>query len=683
MASAGQARQAADRFRAELAELRDGVVQAIRDGYRQLIDGRLATYQTLLDETLDRYEQLRKVVPSWEAPQYETFRLRPSTGQEVDWLRADYETFIREAVGARDPQRTRAVLEHLFTIVHTCYRRHDLKAATAFYRLLQLAWSDSGRQLEGDSWHDVRNQILDFHRSQVMLIFSERRTPLAERRQLLDVSMWSLTQIGKESVDARDPSDRQAWIELLRDGFDFSWADRRDSDSSLLVARARVLVSASIYGVGGWILLRLSRGMLDETGYQMHGALREVPTHPWESFQFATDLGTGQLMNWDWWELNLGASHRRGIAIQMGDFVLQELLLDAIARAALPTRAQLERKDRPGLMLEARLTASHLIDTIGRLEAGPVTARVVSASVSNVEPLRQHLDLIRRELKQEEERTLIQQPLSDDRIRQFQEAVIDQRSQRFRLVDLFQFRPHDSGAPPADNGNRFWFFGNNVPVSKDFFVDADVGDLTILASQFVHAQAQAEATYLLERFKAAFAAVIVPSDQFRGEVEAEVKRLSGRGRRPVVVVSGPWIALEKLRSSERRGVTPHERDPVGYMNESPIYWEMAGGAEQCVVVDLGMAGGIAWRPIPPLDAEVVRVEGPLLVGVRPIDQALASSLVADDDGFRRDGDQLLEPDEAVWRLQQRTQVRVLENLRWEPGSAEAGKVFVIENPDAE
>ena len=112
----------------------------------------------------------------------------------------------------------------------------------------------------------------------------------------------------------------------------------------------------------------------------------------------------------------------------------------------------------------------------------------------------------------------------------------------------------------------------------------------------------------------------------------------------------------------------------GVFADCPVYWEIAVGDPQCIVLRPSDVGRITWRQLKAEKGEEFEAGGRLLVGVRRITAETAQELLdANPTLAARDGEQLYGID-TVRRLQQDVHVRVLEELEWQPGTA-TGRVF--------
>ena len=150
--------RAQDEFRAELQSLRWSVIRSIQQTVPSNVDEGLATYQRLLQDILKRFSLLYGNTPRL----YSRYLIgQGAGGEQMEWLRSDYEDFVEQALIARSIPTLRSVIGGLLGAAKVCINEDDSAALVLFLDLMKYAWQSAKNDDELRTRRSiVRDQVL-------------------------------------------------------------------------------------------------------------------------------------------------------------------------------------------------------------------------------------------------------------------------------------------------------------------------------------------------------------------------------------------------------------------------------------------------------------------------------------------------------------------------------------------
>jgi len=593
-------------------------------------------------------------------------------GEQMEWLRSDYEDFVEQALIARSIPTLRSVIGGLLGAAKVCINEDDSAALVLFLDLMKYAWQSAKNDDELRTRRSiVRDQVLISldhltYESIASSLDGGRKTPGSYTVPLL---IKTYSDLMKQSIDDRLPDDLDTVAKHLTEAStyarslftDYGHADPVvGSDDQSLVQ----IVTAALIGVDGWILYLGGQNQVSRDELTLREVLKPYidRVNSWDALPFVVGYRSSDFFSWTSWEL-FSSERRSGFLISVGGFIEKAVLISAISNEKLPTWQNLQSSlsdrenvgDLRSVVRELLLQLDQLVDQGSWVE--PDAPMVFS--------LRRTLTNFQEEALVLLSNQLIDRPLSRELLQRFRSTVRAQRLQA-HVAQLF---PQSEIVLGHDDEQLLDIprFGVDRLDAKDYFVESDVeADAGRLAVQCVRIQRSQEQSYVLGRLNS-----FLPSqDSNRQTIVEDVKKRIDldrlEGRTPVILISGSWIVARLFDvEGEDWTETPPTLLRAGAYHGVAVYWTISVHDQMCFVFDPILVANIDWRRMTSDGSNRDSEDGRLLVEVLPVSREYAQSL-------GNESGQLTE--EEIRRRQETVHVKVIEAFRWSP-IAPAGAVL--------
>ncbi len=425
-----------------------------------------------------------------------------------------------------------------------------------------------------------------------------------------------------------------------------------------------------LLGVHAYVLLLVVRGDMDSLSAKtlLDAAKPWSDARPdWPDYLRALADGDRQFM-WHFWESMLW--EERGGVITFDEYIA--LAFASLLASGSPVRAS------SGVPEDQRFQIERVVKAFDQLQVAPWPS--VFPELPRFEAGRRAANDLLERLNRAATNNVVAIPLDADMIREFRTAAFSEWSiQRSIPPQVPAEMIQRERVSPEDD---FVELGINTLVPKEFFARTEVfARPSDLGDQFVRALARGETEYWLTRTsEQAVHADAKDGVELRDAVRASIRQMRGMHLKPSVVVFKDWELLETLRDEP---VDPFRGDvDEGQLDGVPITMSYESVSFDCIVADFRQLGILECiTMMPRRSGDEVVDDGRLLVGVEPIDDALARELWQENPLLARFGDADDPPeDEAIYRLRQRVVVRVLENVNFKVKRSAAACIFTLASP---
>lgn len=710
----------ADRFKWELAILRDQVSRSIRETELGDLSDGLDLYGELLTTVLDTFRLYERAMAG-PLPEAEV-----TYGREMLWMQDDLQSIMRVAVTRSSMDAALAVLAFLQSVTTEALDREELPAFVSFLGAHRIAWYEAKKAGGQDDWPQLREMILrsldafgTYHIGPRLRVPASATEAAPFARHLLA----EIVLLMKASVDSGDADDLRCasrmFTKTMRHSIreaDSSPTGEADTDEIYAGNSLLVFKAAGLLGIEAWILLRQNVGeSVAEVTTELLGAvsgqeLLSVTHLPgllrWHAYLTAsaiepiTSSGTdhlpiGELLAWKWWESQFWDDEQAG-------FLSYNSFLDkAFARQLVEGRAWIPNSVQPTEALSYH--ASQLLQQLADLRKQSEIDPVLAGSYHSESTLRaeERLTTIRQEILDANDSDLISRDIEPSLVDTFRQGVVESWQDPIYLRSMCRelawspVRADDSDAGTAEKSpSDPKSFGSNVLVPKDYFVTRDAvhADSLELGHEYGASLGRGEDDQILDLLRDNLTAVETSSHELGATIERVVRDLRARRLNPSLVVFNPWPLMGALRdlgydagASRMSDATPDaQRLP---RLDVPVLLRHAQGDTFCLLVDLAATVSINFALVKHNRASVnlndrIEAGGRILVGVDPIDDDLAQQLLQHNPRLRLgDGDREVSLEVASRDLMKLARVRIFEWVSFDIVDALGGVVVKVRDDD--
>jgi hypothetical protein len=675
-----------EEFRSELQSLRATILSSIQQSIPSNVDQGLKLYERLIEAIFTRYEVLNVAQPQYsESP----FLAMNTNGQEMSWLRSDYQDFLEQVMFHDSRPVAHSVIDGLSRAASICTQYGDVGAYTLFLDLLTYAWRSPFRSdiSEMDRESTDRRLLSSLNVLGLSVIMSTQGRSQTKPR-LVAETIKTFSDFMKASID----SESAHRLRLTADQLIATFASHSPAqlflsephDIEELSTIERQLTAAALIGNDGWILYLGQHDGNRETLLRLRaslsGALSKV--NPWDALPLVENSTINDLFEWTKWELFSGLQ-RQGFQISIRSYMESAVLVEAAFSHQTPKPGQFTMatasfdnwRDHEFAISKLIGIIDDLPSKFGWISLIPLEFDAIQAALSEM--------LVSTQSKRAD--AVIGRELEVSRELVFRTALERARNEP-RLAHLFSSR--DIAADQitddvrAPDKSEYLTVGIHQLIPKDYFTDTGVeANENDLAFRIVQGMTRSEDALLHSQLILGIPPEPIASDQLLKQVKSEVVRLQTSGFTPYVLLFGTGRLarlFEKDGESWQRSSGTNTR--LAEIFGVPLYWSITSEIEHCLVLPLGIVGRIGWRRIDPRAGDRQEESGRLIVGIQAVTEQTARELIDSDDAFN-DFDSVANPNlDPLQRLQENVIVRVLEDIAWIPGES-MGRAFEVNSPD--
>jgi hypothetical protein len=554
------------RFEAEVAMLRDQLIEAVRDRrlsaldaglevFRELGEGILSTAALFDEQMSHRHQEV-----SW----HQNLRTHTAADRLGPLSRALWPV-VEEAVLAADSQLLVTILGTVNHLARSARLQEDVRS---FADVVSLYPQAAARAVGIRRREAVRQGlgVADLAHHLLRLLPPVYSTGGAER----DADPFALLVIKHSLETARflievgDADELSSWAR------EYTHAERlvqiRDEAR---VRRLSLFLQAGVVALRGWILLSWQepwRELEEEAAVRLFRALDHSIKDEflWPVAVEDTEEALSESLGLDWWETGSrldGEAHVMRFGSYRDEAVVLDLATRPLARLEIPTR-DLDQMPLGELKRHAR-TAQRLKRQIDRLDAYVNIAEVTPLARRRLE---EAMDRVTDALEVREGAQLAEEPLDDARVDSFAEAVLAtiEEADSFAMT-IPRCLPDDTvdqQVPPL--------FGVFTYAPKEFFVETDVyAEPASLGRNTGATVLRGEDRLLLDRLLEACSVTTLGEREIADVIKEELRRVKVR-RATHVVVFGMfdwWVALREALNQREFGsgfLEPFEEGGVTY-----------------------------------------------------------------------------------------------------------------------
>ncbi len=538
-----------DVFAAEMATLRDQLVEATRERRHVTLDAGLEIFVDLADLLLQRTAEIDQIMtPRRRFPSSRTQILGPGPESGVGAIGDAFWPVLETAVLSGDREGLSSALSTTADLLRLSWSRNDLVSFDQFVviyvRAARLLLSSASRS-------DV---LLSDLSSLVQHLNSIWEGTILARRDLNQLSVQfsgsvlrSMIHIGKEAIDEGRSDELHRWADRYAASFTpLSNREFAESEYARQILRAK---HAGHLALRGWILFRWKEPWIelsDNDALDLLQALDRsgLPEHTWESVLTYSDRREHLNLGWEWWETALWPASTGARAMHFDDYfsdaAVAEFLNKPEAIRQIPDPgdvARLDREEVRSIAAVAEALVRRAEGFLGRYEVLPLQDHSLSRLQADLGALIEAAENYRT-------RELVSATLDGDLVESFRTAVVAElfSPDRFtaRLAPCALVDDHDPD-----------LFGLSLLVTKEYFIHGDVhADANSLGRQFGRDVLRGESERVLARVASACDRVATNLEELSNEVLAAVERLqrrSGVGSNLAILVFGDFDGWMQLR----------------------------------------------------------------------------------------------------------------------------------------
>jgi hypothetical protein len=685
--------------RVELNYLRDGLLQAIRDGRTASVEAGLLTYEEIVAIFLD---QLAEHSARYTSPREDDDGAWLRGGwSEIEWIDRDLQELLEAAVQLPSRTVVHSLMGLPFGLAGIGARRRDTEIYGRFVRSIERFYFVSQGSSEYAELLRDRSWRLLVELAEYVVSPQIESAPLEELGAVGDLAATTLIALQELLKAAFDDRDQPMIIDVVRavgKAFDSSShgelavefanlrfhegasIDNSDAELPASAIRARMAVALRVaetkvqifFAMSAWDLRKYVRGEIDADFFRSTFSAFPV-THElgelWRIWRAVRDYAVERGMGWMWWELE---EHPDGEVFSSSGFTRSlDLAFVVHAVAALSERpsvgapASLE-PDRLAdiLTLGSPSTLDGLLDefVLHRPKLLEVLPHLTEAAVQTLRGL---IEATGREERRRRAEHLIAKPLSAVKVDSAAtEAVAAWRQAstvRALLVEANAYLVRSKATTAPE------YFGISRYERKEAFVDEpEVAGLPS-GREWGRAIAIGENRVLLRDIAAACSQhmeVSTVADAIKA-IRAYLRQ--SRKRRIALLMSGSWGVSAALRQEPDFTSTGDRPGQIGMLGRVPVF-EFQGVHEEPTVIvgSVRHLGRLIQFGIEASESTERIIDQTFLYSVRQVDPSVAADLAHKSPEFaKRIGAGELSEADAIAEIRQQVHVRLLERFVFE------------------
>ncbi len=609
-------------FDAEIATLRDQLVEAVRSRRLASLEGGLALLEEVGEALLGRTAAIDGAMHGHAriSPFRRQLRARSSgLGLVSEALWPVLEMSIRMS----DYSAFWPVMQSMHSMLIMSWERGDLHSFNELSALFPRAALVLLRSQTDDLFPNVARLSKSLAGVWDSTVGTTKREASPEDLELSDIVIRRLLEVAKELIDSGNNDQLRRWAWEYHELFQYLDLPRFASSGLRPVLLAHK--QAGYLAVRAWVLLCCREPWLElsaETGKALFKSLESAstPNMTWRAVIDSADDRLSDTFGLSWWEAMARPNSDGGYAVVFGGYLSDAILIElveqpeALAYIPRPEVAGIDGSTGPNGDAARRLR-----QRLDQLDSY-VPDFVDEATAARIDSARQRLTALIEASDRAQLSRVIQTPLEPQLVEAFRAAVVKTvlRDDRFSLL-----LPSCADDQETDEA----LFGINALVPKDYFINGEVyAEAADLGETHGRQLLVGETDLILGKLREACGASAVEPSEIVSEVRAAIDRLTA-GYDPRIYISDvrAWDELRAAAVGRSLG--------VGY--DDPFVFEGAEAhlmsattSDLVLVADLNALACFRRRRI---DSENTALmdDGRLLVDVAPVSAEMASEIAAD------------------------------------------------------